>query len=855
MNHHASGGHFSEVDPQRHLAWFLGPKAENARLLEELVLEAMRDHIYWRRNYYPDDPVVTTRPLQREHGSEHDRLHQYLHEMLAELRRNFPFNSPRYLAHELSDISLPFLAGYVATLLYNPNNVTPEAAPVTVHWEIDACNAVLKMLGFKPAPDPPPKTVDAIDYYHSASASVFGWAHLTSGGTIANIEALWVARTVKLFPLAIQQAAKVEDVAVEIKLPNEVKCDIQQTTEFQLLTLKPGEALHLLGNFVDAVRRKHGLDFHDAHNRAWKVLRCTSRSVTRGVGSAAGGHRLVLLVAGSAHYSIEKAADIVGLGRDNIIRVQVDEHFRMSLDDLNKKLRALITQEVVPLAVVATAGTTEEGAVDPIHGINDLRGTLERECGVSFWLHLDAAWGGYLRCLLHYSVSDEVLQVLDRAAQLASAASLTGTLRERTLQLRRRLHERIAEQHAAAKKVKHPEGAHSEASRDDSLSTYSDEERDHDASLLRSATQAMLACETTSNLEGFLDNIRKLYGGLYLFARRKRELRSLSITLQDRTEILERFTRDTVRVEWRSYKRTREVCWGDRYLTQAFLAFGKADSITIDPHKLGYAPYPCGVVAYRNDRVRHFILQSAPYITASKQNSLVHLPPRHVRLQEGGIGSQDVVIESFAPFVLEGSRPGAVAGGLWLATKSIPLTMRDHGSILRASLLAARSLYEWLATWRQMVDEAGKEDPESCEFDFIPLNDRPDTNIVVFVAKRVLANSLNDMNRLTRAVYDRFSIQAELGDRDYSYSQPFFLSMTTLTSPNYPVDCLKSFFDRVNIKPRQYKHCYESEGLVVLRATVMSPYIHPLQVRSGYDYVRLFVEALGEAAQSCIDRL
>jgi hypothetical protein len=39
-------------------AWFLGPKAENAEVLERLVVEAIRDQAFWRRNYHPGDPTL-----------------------------------------------------------------------------------------------------------------------------------------------------------------------------------------------------------------------------------------------------------------------------------------------------------------------------------------------------------------------------------------------------------------------------------------------------------------------------------------------------------------------------------------------------------------------------------------------------------------------------------------------------------------------------------------------------------------------------------------------------------------------------------------------------------------------------
>ena len=113
-------------------AWFLGPKAENSAVEEELVLHILRDYFHWRRNYYPSDEIVVTQRMRREASDWNDALLQQLSEMLARLKRHFPFYSPRYIAHMLSDQTIPSVLGYFAGMLYNPNNVTPEAAPVTI---------------------------------------------------------------------------------------------------------------------------------------------------------------------------------------------------------------------------------------------------------------------------------------------------------------------------------------------------------------------------------------------------------------------------------------------------------------------------------------------------------------------------------------------------------------------------------------------------------------------------------------------------------------------------------------------------------------------------------------------------
>ena len=47
-------------------AWFLGVKAENADEVERLIVEAIRDHAFWRRNFYPDDPTYVTEQIKRK---------------------------------------------------------------------------------------------------------------------------------------------------------------------------------------------------------------------------------------------------------------------------------------------------------------------------------------------------------------------------------------------------------------------------------------------------------------------------------------------------------------------------------------------------------------------------------------------------------------------------------------------------------------------------------------------------------------------------------------------------------------------------------------------------------------------
>ncbi len=100
------------------------------------------------------------------------------------------------------------------------------------------------------------------------------------------------------------------------------------------------------------------------------------------------GRRPTLYVSAQGHDSVLKIAQMTGLGRDAVRRVAVDARQRMDLDDLQSHVEADAAAGHVPLLVIATAGTTGAGAVDPLPALASL--CRDRD----LWLHVDAAWGG-----------------------------------------------------------------------------------------------------------------------------------------------------------------------------------------------------------------------------------------------------------------------------------------------------------------------------------------------------------------------------------------------------------------------------------------------------------------------------
>jgi glutamate/tyrosine decarboxylase-like PLP-dependent enzyme len=366
----------SPADPA---SLFLGPKAENAEVFERLLLDAFRDHVFWRRNFHPEDGFIVDELQKREPAFERSIsvLRQELLGLLAELKAGVPFFSPRYIGHMSSDLTMASLIGYFATMLYNPNNVAAEASPVTSRMELEVAEQLARMIGYRRERH---------------------WGHLTSGGTVANFEALWVARSVKYLPVAIRWASAGMADRPTLRT-SEGEADLQDLDLWQLLNLSPDEALDLADRFAERV------------GDPFRASELTTRHSLAGIGYQEFGRRLadefsdalppgVVLVPSTAHYSLEKICRALGIGGANLRHVPVDRRFRMDPDALEGILADLAERRQPVIACVSVIGTTEESAVDRLDRIVEIRDAAARELGLRFHLHADAAYGGYATTII-----------------------------------------------------------------------------------------------------------------------------------------------------------------------------------------------------------------------------------------------------------------------------------------------------------------------------------------------------------------------------------------------------------------------------------------------------------------------
>lgn len=634
-------------------ALFLGPKADNSKIMEELILDVFRDHIFWRRNFHPEDPFAITEEdkLKKEYTETINSIKTELYLLLNKLKNSSqPFPSPRYLGHMNSDILMPAILGYIATLLYNPNNVAYEGSPATTQIELEAGKQLASLVGFNPDES---------------------WGHLTSGGTIANYESLWVARNLKHFPIALKNFLIDKNISIKelnalskSKLKEKKYIDVDDIS--LLKSADPVLIYQIFNNYANKLKSA------DRHKIQQEVLEY--HIINLGLTELILGK---VFIPATLHYSWKKIVDILGLGRESIEIIKVDKNYRMDISDLKKKLIEASKLSKPVLAVVGIVGTTEEGAIDPVEQLVSLKKWADNSLNLNFYLHIDAAYGGYLRSIFFNSDS-----------------------------------------------------------------TFQD------------------------------------YNALITNLKKKKIVSN----------------------------------WPSRNIYNSFRELRNVDSITIDPHKLGYIPYSCGAVIYKKEFTRDLIACFAPYV-----------------FRETGDDKNPQLI---GMYILEGSKPGAAAAASYFAHKVVGLYQDGYGTFLGETLEGTQRFYRFINSFYSdpiRIRKNGK----IIKVTALPLY-KPDSNIICYAFNKIGNHSLEKMNKLNRAIknlYKYFSGQA-------IHKNDFIVSSTELSYEHYGEAPL-GFLKKLSIN---YKEYILGEDLFVLRSCILSPYLSLDYIAN--DYLSIFREDL-----------
>ncbi|WP_332653935.1 pyridoxal phosphate-dependent decarboxylase family protein [Brevundimonas sp.] len=340
-------------------AYFPGPRSENETWVRGEFQAVLDQWFDWRKHLFADDPCLVG-PADRLSPGRLERreiLSRELAELCEALTAETPTYTPRYIGHMKAEVSLPALLGWLAAMLHNPNNTSREASKVGTVIEAEAIAMLATMVGYDPAK---------------------AEGHFTSGGTVANFEAVWRAR----YRL---------DHWLSLGL------HIAETTGEPLDVFA---SAHMGWDRFRALWAEHGLT--DAVLRRCSAAVGVPADVWRRISRAAGRDYMgpVMLVPGNKHYSWSKAANLFGLGEESLWAVGLDADGRLDVDDLERLMQRAEAEGRPVLMAVGVAGTTETGEIDPIDVLHDRLERWESERGLHVWRHVDAAYGGFLCAIL-----------------------------------------------------------------------------------------------------------------------------------------------------------------------------------------------------------------------------------------------------------------------------------------------------------------------------------------------------------------------------------------------------------------------------------------------------------------------
>lgn len=235
---------------------------------------------------------------------------------------------------------------------------------------------------------------------------------------------LWLARNLKFYPFAIRNAmaegGPLDFIRQEFQVPvckpgsdgKPVSKLLKDLTTWEMLNLRVSTVLdmpdrlyreyNVSSEFVGSVMGKYSIQSVGRHTFETKyrieqpiqyLLSATRHySWPKGCGK-------LFSDPGSHHLTKASWIAVTGIGSENCIGLPIDHGARVKVDELEKYLAKSLGEERAVYAVVAIIGSTEEGCVDPLAAVINLREKYLK-LGLSFVVHADAVWGAYFCTML-----------------------------------------------------------------------------------------------------------------------------------------------------------------------------------------------------------------------------------------------------------------------------------------------------------------------------------------------------------------------------------------------------------------------------------------------------------------------
>lgn len=290
-------------------------------------------------------------------------------------------------------------------------------------------------------------------------------------------------------------------------------------------------------------------------------------------------------------------------------------------------------------------------------------------------------------------------------------------------------------------------------------------------------------------------------------------------------------------------------------VVQNLQAIRYCDSVTVDPHKWGYIPYPAGSIVHRNSEIRKLTTFMGAYI--------------------GGIGTMESKEPNVGIFGLEGSRPGAAAASVYMSHRMIRPSVSGHGRLVGECLVNTRKFYlrllelntlqqkyvvvplprlgepweriQQLILDRPMADIAADATAMSL---FRQLG--PDQNILAYAfnfrqPNGNLNTDIDQFNAFNRAIYDAFHGGYDSGKTIHQCR--FFVTFTTFRRLEYGDNFMDTFAHRLGLDGHP-------QDLNCLRSVIMDPYItHTVDGSYFREIIKIIDETVTGIAERAPDKV
>ena len=236
---------------------------------------------------------------------------------------------------------------------------------------------------------------------------------------------------------------------------------------------------------------------------------------------------------------------------------------------------------------------------------------------------------------------------------------------------------------------------------------------------------------------------------------------------------------------------------------EAFRALEKADTVTVDPHKLGYISYGAGALVARDHRLTSFVGEKPPYVYDQAENEK-HTVSSKKRLHQLG------------DYILEGSKSGAAAAATWLTHTVVPLDCEHFGRLCRQTVRTTECLHQELlalAVWLA----------PSCQLS-IPVV--PDTNLICLSVNPAGNCNLRTANDFARRVYRHLAVDKEQPVQ----TRQFIGSYTAVRRAALSDESADQLARAIGVDPATFvvdvdDRDRQADHLFLIRHTLMNPWL------------------------------